>query len=227
MCRTAREALRWTAGIVAAVVPVLFIALTVVLGALWPGYDPVRDTMSELGAVDAPHRLVMNVAGFMGLGVSILAFGVVYALTFRAGWPAGAAVAFLVVAGLGMVIVGFHPCDAGCVDVTATGRLHSVFSAPGAIGLPTAAMLSSWVFDRDGRLGRVWQLTSIALGALTLASGPVVAAGLLVGVDGLAQRAGMWPALLWMTTVAVRTSRLPATSRSRLLVTAGSHSWPV
>jgi hypothetical protein len=44
--------------------PLGYPALVTVLGLLWDGYDPVRDTQSQLGAVDAPHRVVMNVAGF-------------------------------------------------------------------------------------------------------------------------------------------------------------------
>lgn len=53
-----------------------------------------------------------------------------------------------------MVVVGFLPCDAGCVDVTATGWLHGAFSALGAIGLPLAMMISARVFRVDGRFGQ-------------------------------------------------------------------------
>lgn len=190
--------------VVAGVGPVLYIVLTVVLGLLWEGYDPVRDTQSELGAVDSPYMWVMNAAGFGGLGLSILAFAASYALALRGGWQQAVAVVFLGVAGLGMVIVGFFPCDPGCVDVTATGRLHGVFSAPGAIGLPAAAIISAWVFARDGRFSTRWQALSLLLGVLTLASGPVIQSGVLTDANGLLQRAGMWPALLWMTAVSLR-----------------------
>jgi hypothetical protein len=88
---------------------VVYILLTVVLGLLWEGYDPIRDTQSELGAVNSPYRWVMNVAGFGGLGLSILAFAASYALVLRGGWPQAVAVIFLGVAGLGMVIVGSSP----------------------------------------------------------------------------------------------------------------------
>jgi hypothetical protein len=108
--------------------------------------QPDRDTQSELGAVDSPYRLVMNLAGFMGLGVSILAFAAAYWLLLAPSWAKLLATGLLGLAGVDMVVVGFFPCDAGCVDVTATGRLHSVFSMPGAIGLPAAAMVSALVF---------------------------------------------------------------------------------
>ena len=41
------------AAVVGTAGPPLYLALTLVLGTLEPGYDVVRDTQSELGAVDA------------------------------------------------------------------------------------------------------------------------------------------------------------------------------
>ncbi len=94
--------------------------------------------------------------------------------------------------------------------MTRTGRLHGTFSMPGAIGLPVAAMVSASVFRSDGRFGAAWQLVSFWLGLLALATGPIVAAGLLEGVNGLMQRAGMWPPLLWMAAVSARLASFAA-----------------
>jgi hypothetical protein len=114
------------------------------------------------------------------------------------------ATGLLVLAGVGMVVVGFFPCDAGCVDVTGAGQLHSLFSMPGAFGLPAAAMVSALAFRRDGRFGTVWQAVSFWLGLVTLVSGPLIAVELVTGVNGLLQRAAMWPSLLWLTTVSLK-----------------------
>jgi hypothetical membrane protein len=184
--------------------PIGYLVLVTVLGVLWDGYDPIRDTQSELGAVDSPYRLVMNLAGFMGLGISLLAFAAAYGLVLGPGWARTLATGLLVVAGVGMVAVGFFPCDVGCVDVTATGRLHSLFSMPGAIGLPVAAMLSALVFRRDGRFGTAWQVVSFWLGLAALGSGPVIAAELVEGGNGLLQRAAMWTPLVWVVAVSVK-----------------------
>jgi hypothetical membrane protein len=175
--------------------------LVVVLGLLWGGYDPIRQTQSELGAVDSPYGDLMNAAGFMGMGFTILAFAAAYQLLLDDGMTQKLATVLLVVAGLGMVTVGFFPCDAGCVDVTRTGELHSIFSMPAAIGLPAAAMLSSVAFRVDGRFGPAWQAASFWLGLLTLVSGPIIAAELVGGVDGALQRGAMWIPLLWITAV--------------------------
>ncbi|OGO51411.1 MAG: hypothetical protein A2148_11740 [Chloroflexi bacterium RBG_16_68_14] len=188
--------------------PAFYIAFTTVLGFLWAGYDPIRDTQSELGAVDSPYGDLMNVAGFMGLGASMLAFAIAYYLGLRHGVVHTLAALLLLVAGAGMVVVGLFPCDAACVDVTQTGRLHGAFSAPGAIGLPLAAMLSASVFRSDRRFSIRWQAVSFWLGLLALASGPIVAADLVEGANGLLQRAGMWPPLLWMAAVSAKLYRL-------------------
>lgn len=186
--------------------PLYYIGFVAVLGALWPGYDPVRQTQSELGAVGAPHGLLMNVGGFMALGVIILVFAAMYHVALRASpWKLLATV-LLVVAGLGMITVGFFPCDTGCVDVTRTSELHSTFSMPGAIGLPAAAMLSSVAFRSDGRLGSTWQASSFLLGLAALTSGPIIAADVLPEHLGLLQRAAMWTPVLWMSAVSLRLS---------------------
>jgi hypothetical membrane protein len=190
--------------IVAAFGPIAYVTLTVFLGLMWEGYSPIRDTQSELGAVDSPYRLAMNVAGFMGLGLCILSFAGAYWLLLRPSWAKTVAFVALIVAGAGMVVVGFFPCDAGCVDVTATSRYHSVFSMPAAIGLPLAAMLTSLAFRSDGRFGRGWQAASFWLGLLSLISGPLIALDTFEGAGGLVQRAAMWTPLAWMTAVSLR-----------------------
>lgn len=160
----------------------------------------------------------MNVAGFMGLGAVIVAFAAAYVLLLRRSAARDVAAALLAIAGAFMVVVGFFPCDAGCVDVTRTGRLHGLFSMPGAIGVPVAAMVSALAFRRDGRFSHSWQLVSFWLGLACLSTGPLVATELFVGVNGLVQRAGMWPSLLWVTAVS---AKLYVAHTSRSCATAG------
>jgi hypothetical membrane protein len=189
--------------------PIYYVALVTVLGLLWNGYDPIRQTQSELGSGHAPHALLMNVAGFMALGVVILAFAVAFVLTLRGGWTWSVAAA-LALAGGGMIAVGFFPCDPGCIDVTRTGELHGTFSVAGAIGLPVAALLSAAVFRSDARFGAGWPIASFIIGALALVSGPIIAAELLPDVSGLLQRAAMWLPILWLSAVAVRLREIGA-----------------
>ena len=51
---TTSTASRRALALVGAVGPVGYLVLVTVLGLLWDGYDPIRDTQSELGALDSP-----------------------------------------------------------------------------------------------------------------------------------------------------------------------------
>ncbi|HZD68603.1 MAG TPA: hypothetical protein VFA45_06705 [Actinomycetes bacterium] len=52
------------------------------------------------------------------------------------------------------------------------------------------------------------------LGLVTLASGPIIAAELVEGVNGLLQRAAMWTPLAWMMAVSIKLSALAPRSAS-------------
>ena len=197
---------RWSswAALLGALGPLVFMTVVLLAGLSWQGYDPVRQTQSELGAVDSPVRWVMNLGGFVALGITLLAFALAYrALLRRSVWRE-VVVGLLVVAGVGMIAVGFAPCDAGCVDVTATGRWHSILSAPGAIGVSLAMIASGPAFRLDGGFSARWQLASVTLGALTLLSGPLIALELFGDVAGLLQRAAMGVAMVWLCAVGAR-----------------------
>jgi hypothetical protein len=68
-------------------------------------------------------------------------------------------------------------------------------------------MVSASVLRRDGRWSTTWQMASFTVGALSLASGQLIAAEVLPHGTGLLQRDGMWPALAWMVAVALRLRR--------------------
>ena len=60
-------------------------------------------------------------------------------------------------------------------------------------GVPAGrAGASALVLRRDGRFGAAWPVVSFWLGLAALVSGPLIAAELVGGVDGLVQRAAMW-----------------------------------
>jgi len=67
----------------AALAPVFFIGGTIVAGALWPEYNPVTQTISELAAGDAPTRVFMTVA-FM---LTAASHGVTGIFATGVGWP--------------------------------------------------------------------------------------------------------------------------------------------
>jgi len=190
--------------------PVYYSALLTTLGNLWAGYSPVSDSMSELGAVDSPYRTAMNVFGFMGLGVFLLLFALAYYCQMRKDWRTKSAFSFLLVAGVFMIAVGFLPCDPGCIDVTITGRLHSLASVPQSIALPLAAIFSAFPFSRDSRFGRKWGIGSFWIGVASLATGPLMSLPFSEPITGLVQRLGIGLSLLWMLVVSIKFFIIPS-----------------
>ena len=195
--------IRAAAGL-AALAPVVYLIVTIALGLALPGYSVVGDTQSELGASDAPRGWVMNFGGFFVLGLGVLAFALAYWAVLRGSLMATLAVALIVLAGVGTVAVSFFPCDPGCVDVTSTGRAHALLSAPGAIGLPGAAVLSAWVVRDKPAFGPAWAKGSFLAGATAFVAGPLVGLEVLDVFNGMIQRLGMWTALGWMSAICIR-----------------------
>ena len=63
--------------------PVIYFFLMETLGRLWQGYSSIRNHMSELGGVESPYKGIMNIFGFMLVGLFILIFGVGYNNHFK------------------------------------------------------------------------------------------------------------------------------------------------
>jgi hypothetical membrane protein len=60
--------------------PVQSILGWVISGSLWPGYDPIRQTISDLAADDSPVQGVQT--SFFFLGATLTVIGAIYARTF-------------------------------------------------------------------------------------------------------------------------------------------------
>lgn len=192
------------AALVGALGPAVSIVVVVIAGLVWPGYDAIASTQSEFGAVDSPVRWWTNIGSFAVLGVGLVAATVAYCTLPRPSPWRVVGAALLLLAGVGMLAVSQAPCDPGCIDVTSTGRWHSVLSAPSAIALPVAMMVSAPALRADGSFSARWQRPSFVLGGVLLVSGPVIALELVAGVAGLVQRASMWTAAMWVAVLSWR-----------------------
>lgn len=180
-------------------VPIFYFGLFTVLGFLLKGYNPISTGMSELGAVDSPFRFFANILGFSFMGVTIMLFACAFFDRFRKNLHLKGVALLAFISGFFLFLVGFLPCDAGCVDVTLTGRLHSFTSTVPAILLPLAAIFSSY------SLSKIWGNTvgslSFFLGVASLLSGPAMFLSGSESYVGLIQRSGMGFSLIWIILV--------------------------
>ena len=177
---------------------VVEVALAVLAGVR---YSLPDDTISALGTSCAPEEggcssapLLMNVA-FIGFGL-LQALGAVALLRVRGrtavvGW-------LWVVAGLASVGIGLLPVDTHPMA-------HSAAALPVFVAQPLALLLHARLL-RPGPLRRAGlALASVALlGVVTFVA--------LLGADhwsGLAERAAIWPAKLWLPLAVLATAGLP------------------
>ena len=64
--------------------PMVFALVILLLGTMYPGYDHVRNVISDLGSEGAPTELLMNVFGFALFGAFMIMFALgVYAIRGR------------------------------------------------------------------------------------------------------------------------------------------------
>lgn len=127
---TARELIGRPAIVSAYLAPVLFIGGTIVAGAFWPGYDSVRQTISELAAGDAPTRVFVTVL-FVLTGLCHLV-----TVTFARGIGIAGRIAFLIGA-LATLGVAAFPLP----SVAGRSAMHNTFAIVGFIFLAAWPLL--------------------------------------------------------------------------------------
>ena len=176
------------------------VALTLIGGAAYPGYDHAAQYISELGANGAPHAAAVNYLGFLPAGVLLIAFAV---LSWRA-LPRSTA-ATLGMIGLVLYAVGYlaavaFPCDFGCrpVEPSASQALHNLFGLAGYVFAPATLFIL-------GLAARRWR-GGIALSWLGRAAALPALVGLLAlesAYAGAAQRLLEASVLAWVAACAL------------------------
>jgi hypothetical membrane protein len=176
--------------------PVLFFIILIILGLMWPGYNPISTGMSEIGAVDSPFKDIMNYAGFSLLGFFIVIFSIGLKIFYEKDLISSIASLIFLMGGIFMFLVGFLPCDPQCIDITPIGQLHSLISMLSAILISLAVIISANPISP--KWGKKWGYLTFSIGVLSLASGPIMFIELLSNYTGLIQRLGIGFSLYWI-----------------------------
>lgn len=190
--------------LVGVAIPVVWFALLFVAGAMRPGYDHVRQYMTEL-TTGPTESLIL--ADFLLVGTLF----VVFALQLRRAIPGDRAVvliaALVAVKGIAIVATGLVHGDVDPLLRTPSGQLHNLLVAAGNIALAFGCLVAL----RVGALaGLRWYNagTAIALVALIVALATLTTAGtgradaVLASSGGLVQRISMLVGNLWPAVVA-------------------------
>ncbi len=199
--QNAARFVRWPALVSSALAPVFFMGGTLVAEALWPSFDPVQQTISELAAGDAPTRVFMTImfalTGLCHLITSVFAVGI--------GRPGRIA---LGLAGLSTLAVAAFPLP----TVASSSTAHTLSAMAGFVLLaiwPVLGMRRSrdypWLIRPTGAV-----LGTLAMGGLCFwflavwISDEAVALG--VSERAAANLESLWP-LFVVVALAVRQHR--------------------
>ncbi len=203
--------------------PIVWFALLLTAGALAPGYDPIRQYMTEL--TDGPTWNLVLSDFFLGaLFIAIFGAGLWTALG-RDGIAAAIA-ALVIVKAAATLGTGLVHGDVDPLVRTASGQLHNTLVAVGNVALAIAALLAAWRMPTlqgwDGL--RSYNIATAVLALLLiLALATLTTAGTgradapLSGVGGLVQRLSMLVADLWPAVIGWRMLRLAGPQASSAL----------
>ena len=133
--------------------PILFIMVIFIFGLLRPGYSPVRQHISELGEVGVTNAIVFNIAGFLLLGLLMIAFAFGLQRGISEGKGSKIGPTLIAVSGAGWVGAAFFHCDPGCVNVSFTGIMHDLTAIIPLFGMLIAPIAISQRLKKDSR----WQ----------------------------------------------------------------------
>jgi hypothetical membrane protein len=198
--------------------PIVFVAVFTVLGAMTPGYDPMRQFVSLLSLSDLGW---VQTASFLASGLLIVGAAAGLRRVLRAGTGSRWAPVAVGLAGLGLLIAGIFPTDpvqgyppGTPLEMPSAASWHAGLHVFGALlffaGLPLGAIVLARRFASNGERG--WAVSSAASGLVMLVANAVTSAapgtvGIVPDVAGLLQRVSIVSGLAWLALLSLRLLR--------------------
>jgi hypothetical protein len=188
-------------------IPLTYILMYVVGGALRPGYNHISDSVSELLSPGAPNRSLITIIDLI-YGLLHILFGIGALQFIRGGEhnaPIGNIGAWMII-GAGVAIVGtaIFPQDAMGTPATIPGKIHLilVFGALLPFSILSTLLIGIWA-HRTGIFPGFAVYTFISVGAIVLLGG---AGGAMAGTQfmGLGERISAITIHQWLFVFALK-----------------------
>ena len=203
--------------------PIVWFTLLLLAGALVPGYDPVRQYMTEL--TDGPTWYLIESDFALGaLLIGVFAAGLATAVGHDR-WSL--AIVLLVLAKAGATLgTGLVHGDVDPLVRTPSGQLHNTLVVAGNVALAGACLIAAWRFPTlagwDGLVGyniatAVATLVLLVVLATLTPAGTARADAPLASIGGLVQRLSMLVTDLWPAVIGSRLLRLARARSSSAL----------
>lgn len=188
---------RRSAALLAGGAGVVVVLMTVMAGALTPGYSHVSQYISELGARGAPWEMAVRFAGFLPAGMLLLGFCVLAHRALPRSRDVTWGLAGLAVYAAGYLVAAVFPCDPGCRPAEPS-LAQAIHNAVGLFGY----LLAPLVLWRLARAARSWPAAGRLVLAGHLAAGCALVALLTLSPSsatvGLSQRLMEAAVLAWV-----------------------------
>lgn len=194
--------------------PLLYAVADLLAGMLWEGYSFRDQTISELGAIGAPSRLLFS-AILIAVYLLLTAFGIGVWRSAAGRRAIRLAGGLLVALGVMALTVGqFVPIQLRGTEQGLTGLLHLVEGAAAVLMLVVAMVFAATAL---GGHFRIYTITAIVLmlafGAWSGMDAPRVEAGLATPWLGVKERIFWYAYQLWFIVLAITLLREPKGAR--------------
>ncbi len=191
------------------IAPILYTIMMIVLGFLWPSYNPATQLISELGGVGAPNAIIYA-AGFAltGILITAFAFGLHRGINKKSRSKTGSAL--VAIYGLGMVGQAFFPWDKVNL-VSFTSMMHLVIGWTYWTAMTLAPLFIARRLKNDIQW-KSYRVYSLATGLVTAVLILILGSFWIEGYMGVLQRIAVGVPLLWVETMAIKLFRLSASS---------------
>lgn len=187
--------------------PILYTIVMVVVGLLRPGYNHFTQYMSELGEVGGLNAIIMNIAGFVMLGLLMIAFAFGLHRGIGEGRGSKMGPTLIAVAGAGAALIALFPVDPSSMTPSFTGIMHGVSAMLLGVGMVLAPFAVANRLKYDQRW-KGYRLYSLATGVVSAIIGVIFFSNALEGWMGLLQRVALGVPLLWVEVMAIKLLRL-------------------
>lgn len=177
--------------------PVTMMVTIIIVGQITPNYDPISDTISQLGASNNPYSIVVNTAFVIyGLLIGGAAYGFYGKLRY-ASW-AEILVISLSIHGIGSILLGIFPDTPITPDTHFTDdMLHNTFSGISY----SALLLGILVFVRIARQEKMLKFATILGLTVIILNLPLPVITIFdpfKQIGGLLQRLFITSSFLWL-----------------------------
>ena len=184
--------------------PILFVLNIFVIGFFHPNYNHITQYMSELGAINAPYAMIINL-GFVFGGLLIIFFSYILFLEFNQKQTIFSTIGSILIfiSGLSFLLIGFFPCDPDCINVSTIGIIHAYLSDSAELSLIIAPVFLIKKFKEIKIWNSVYlySILSIIFGLIFFI---IYKSNIYEDHVGLFQRISFGIPLLWLIIIGIK-----------------------